>query len=468
MGDVTSGGVQDDAAANADIGGAGLDTGPSYGQSPGAMGGTVPPDVQPTVIKSFDPGVYSQPLSSNVTGGNPAIPSLSVNDAHQANLDFLSGISALAGGQSPGAMGGRRGDDSPTFSSRPDPSTAMPLSVLTNPTGSVFRDPNSSEFGNVRRDQEGRMAVTYGPAGLYFPTDSSGNIGTGPAFAALEKGSQRDAFITRPINEPMGGGRILPELEADPFAPLGGTGVTPQDVIFQRASRAFDEPDPGGIIGPIRTTVPDVGMLYGRGFTPIDARQRPDPNEINMFSSTATQDFPPPGPGLGLSDNPDLARAIATQQGAKLYKEIQQGRQPKNEEEKTIFQKVVDYFSKVLRGDPNYKGPSAAQQQLMGVPGPGPFVGGGVPSPSGGGGGGMPAKDPCPPGFRFDPILQQCVPIIAPNPPTDTTTTPTDPTPAAGTSPPVAGGGIADAYPYTLTPPIGAPVGTIPPVRLTT
>ena len=79
-----------------------------------------------------------------------------------------------------------------------------------------------------------------------------------------------------------------------------------------------------------------------------------------------------------------------------------------------------------------------------------------------------PAKDPCPPGFRFDPTLQQCVPIIAPNTPTDTTTTPTTPTtPAPGTSPPAAGG-IANAYPFVLTPPIGAPVGNLPPVRLTT
>ena len=121
-----------------------------------------------------------------------------------------------------------------------------------------------------------------------------------------------------------------------------------------------------------------------------------------------------------------------------------------------------------LKGDPNFKGPSPVQQQLMGVPGPGPAVGGGAPSPSGGGGMPMPAKDPCPPGFRFDPTLQQCVPIIAPNTPTDTTTTPTTPTtPAPGTTPPAAGG-IADAYPFVLTPPIGTPVGNLPPVRLTT
>ena len=119
-----------------------------------------------------------------------------------------------------------------------------------------------------------------------------------------------------------------------------------------------------------------------------------------------------------------------------------------------------------LKGDPNFKGPSPAQQQLMGVPGPGPAVGGGAPSPSGGGGMPMPAKDPCPPGFRFDPTLQQCVPIIAPNTPTDTTTPPPAPTPPAPTPP--AAGGIADAYPFVLTPPIGTPVGNLPPVRLTT
>ena len=121
-----------------------------------------------------------------------------------------------------------------------------------------------------------------------------------------------------------------------------------------------------------------------------------------------------------------------------------------------------------LRGDPNFKGtPSSAidpfAQQGMG---PGPFVGGGVPSPSDGGGMAAPAKDPCPPGFRFDPTLQQCVPIIAPNTPTDTTTPPPAPTPPAPTPP--AAGGIANAYPFVLTPPIGAPVGNLPPVRLTT
>ena len=258
-----------------------------------------------------------------------------------------------------------------------------------------------------------------------------------------------------------------PSMVTQDFPPLGGTGVSPETV----RSRRFDEPDPGAIVGPIRTTVPDF-VRIGGGTSPIDARQRPDPNEINMFSSTATQDFPPPGPG-------NAARIASLLQSGK------KGTKQEEAQKKTIgqrlqeigkkisdftFSDLVDYIGGVLRGDSNFKGtPSSAidpfAQQGMG---PGPFVGGGAPSPSGGGGMAMPAKDPCPPGFRFDPTLQQCVPIIAPNTPTDTTTTPTTPTtPATGTTPPAAGG-IADAYPFVLTPPIGAPVGNLPPVRLTT
>jgi len=139
-------------------------------------------------------------------------------------------------------------------------------------------------------------------------------------------------------------------------------------------------------------------------------------------------------------------------------------------------EKLQDYAEQFLAGGANQKASTVGMdpfaQQGMG---PGPAVGGGAPSPSGLGGmaadlfaSAMPAKDPCPPGFRFDPTLQQCVPIIAPNKPTDTTTTPsTTTTPAPGTSPPAAGG-IANAYPFVLTPPIGTPVGNLPPVRLTT
>ena len=92
--------------------------------------------------------------------------------------------------------------------------------------------------------------------------------------------------------------------------------------------------------------------------------------------------------------------------------------------------------------------------------GPGPYVGGGVHSPSGVGG--APSPIQCPPGFKFDPVMNVCVPIVAPAP-TDPVTT----TPAPGTTAPATGGisNIPNVYPFTLTPPIGAPVGNLPPVR---
>jgi len=130
---------------------------------------------------------------------------------------------------------------------------------------------------------------------------------------------------------------------------------------------------------------------------------------------------------------------------------------------------ALKYFQDFLKGDPNFKGPSPAQQDLFNVPGPGPAVGGGMPSPSGGGdAGGVPQtpaetvmkKDPCPPGFKLDPILNQCMPIVksAPTPPP----MPTLPQPTAPT-----GGGIANVYPFTLTPPAGAPIGTVAPIKFT-
>ena len=468
MGEGTGGGV------DTDVGGAGLDTGgdrdtsPSYGQSPGAMGGRVP-DVQPTVMKSFDPGVYSQPVSPSVMAGNPAIPSLATNDAYQANLDFLSGIRSLAGGQSPGAMGGRIGDDSPTFSSQPDPSTALPLRVDTQAKPRIRFNPVTNE---LLRDQTGRVIF-----------NDMSRQPTRTMIAADETGTERQAFRMLPINEPKGGGRILPELEADPFAPLGGTGVSPETV----RSRRFDEPDPGAIVGPLQTMYQrgftpgeDVGALYGRGFTPGEDIGALYGRGFDPTPSGAlTQAALPAGRPAVIDKQP---KTDANAAAAKLAALARSGG-AKTKEELNLVQRfgrflqglgkgisnfqMSDIFE-FLRGDPNYKGPSPAQQQLMGVPGPGPAVGGGAPSPSGGGGMPMPAKDPCPPGFRFDPTLQQCVPIIAPNTPTDTTTTPTTPTtPAPGTTPPAAGG-IADAYPFVLTPPIGTPVGNLPPVRLTT
>tara|TARA_R100001086_G_scaffold136189_1_gene70937 strand:- start:78 stop:1172 length:1095 start_codon:yes stop_codon:yes gene_type:complete len=130
-------------------------------------------------------------------------------------------------------------------------------------------------------------------------------------------------------------------------------------------------------------------------------------------------------------------------------------------------------FNDFLIGDPNFKGtPSSEIDPFAATPGPGPEVGGGVPSPSGTGSD-MPITtmpetpaetvikaDPCPPGFKLDPILNQCMPIVksAPTPPP----MPTLPQPTAPT-----GGGIANVYPFTLTPPVGAPVGTVAPIRFT-
>ena len=233
--------------------------------------------------------------------------------------------------------------------------------------------------------------------------------------------------------------------------------------------------------GGARNIIDPLQTLYQRGFTPVDDRERPSPTEMTDF---ITPILPTPAAKPSVIDT--LARPDANAEAAKLAALARSGSGAKTQEELNLLQRLGRFLKGVgksisnfemsdifefLRGDPNFKGtPSSAidpfAQQGMG---PGPFVGGGVPSPSGDGGGmAMPAKDPCPPGFRFDPTLQQCVPIIAPNTPTDTTTTPTTPTtPAPGTTPPAAGG-IADAYPFVLTPPIGTPVGNLPPVRLTT
>ena len=236
------------------------------------------------------------------------------------------------------------------------------------------------------------------------------------------------------------------------------------------------------------------------------------PDEIGMtpaYNVLKNMDFPgsgvfapgidPIGPGLGLIDNPDLAKAIANPQGTlpsqigdnlfanKVFSLGKGTTEPKTQEDLNLLQRLGRFLKglgksisnfemndifEFLKGDPNFTGPSPAQQDLMGVPGPGPAVGGGMPSPSGTGSD-MPVttmpetpaetvikKDPCPPGFKLDPILNQCMPIVkaAPTPPP----MPTLPQPTAPT-----GGGIANVYPFTLTPPVGAPVGTVAPIRFT-
>ncbi len=101
MGESQSGGGVD-----TDVGGGGQDSSPSYsdlGQSPGAMGGSA-----------------------------PATPSY---------------------GMSPGAMGGRNVDDSPSYSSRPDPSTAMPLRVDTQVKPRIRFNPVTDELLKDQREK---------------------------------------------------------------------------------------------------------------------------------------------------------------------------------------------------------------------------------------------------------------------------------------------------------------------------
>ena len=445
MGEGTGGGVDTDVGVSGTTGTQDSSYSPpsysSLGQSPGAMGGRPDPTPVPVVQSSND---YFIPMNNQPISGQGPVNTFS-RYLQDLGKDFFGG--------------GTQTDD---------------------------RGPSGADVGavsvNDNQFNQGLASLTGVPDFVTMGggTSPSDDRDTDTTMAALRRGApaliasnQRDVdqgmmMETRPnlFPEELGGGTI-----ASP--PRSGF----QNIISPQQMYPAELGD--NLVGPLRFD--------------IDSRQRPDPNEINMFSSTATQDFPPPGPGLGLADSPALARAIANQRGTlpsqigdnldanKVFSLGKGTTKPKTQEDLNILQRLGRFLKGVgksisnfemndifefLRGDPNYKGPSPAQQQLMGVPGPGPFVGGGVPSPSGGGGGGMPAKDPCPPGFRFDPTLQQCVPIIAPNTPTDTTTTPPT-TSAPGTSPPAAGG-IADAYPFVLTPPIGAPVGNLPPVRLTT
>ena len=476
MGEGTGGGV------DTDVGGAGTDVGGSSqandvsdffgGNDPSAFS-TPAPDVRPTsmldkVSSAFSSAVgpakegpttfsgaqdssmlpsffnyvpdlqqmqnyFQQFTSSDDRGPSDSdVGAVSVNDNQ-----FNQGLASLSGVPDFVRIGG--GTSSPTRNTGPfipDPPT-----VNVDPTMSALR--RGAPFLMARNAAEEAVQTAVAPPKFMF------DYGFGDA------GSPQIDDRPRPDPNEIKNKGIIAPLRT---APAGGG-----DPLLFQDSRIMGM-SPGAMGG----RAPSYGISPGAmgGLAP-DERE-----PITVTTPTAKP-----------SVIDTLARPDANAEAAKLAALARSGSGAKTQEELNLLQRLGRFLKGVgksisnfemndifefLKGDPNFKGPSAAQQALFGVPGPGPFVGGGVPSPSGGGGGGMPAKDPCPPGFRFDPILQQCVPIIEPDPPTDTTTTPTDPTPAAGTSPPVAGGGIADAYPYTLTPPIGAPVGTIPPVRLTT
>lgn len=426
---------------------------PSYsslGQSPGAMGGRPDPTPAPVVqTSSVDmPLLNDQNMSRDFSvnrvsrslmdmgrdffgGGTQTddrgpsgadVGAVSVNDNQ-----FNQGLASLSGVPDFVRIGG--GTSSPTRNTGsfiPDPPT-----VNVDPTMAALRRGAPALMASNQRDADQEMLMETRPN--LFPQELGGGTIASPPRSGFQN-------IIDPIRTvPAGGG--------DPL-------------LFQD-SRIMGM-SPGAMGGS--NIAPMQGPL------PTDIDPTSDPAALDVFPLERRANLFPQELGGGTIDAPKLA-SLARSGGAKTQEELnllqRLGRFLKGVGKSISNFEMNDIFE-FLKGDPNYKGPSAAQQQLMGVPGPGPFVGGGAPSPSGGGGMAAPAKDPCPPGFRFDPTLQQCVPIIAPNTPTDTTTpTATPTTPATGTSPPAAGG-IANAYPFTLTPPIGAPVGNLPPVRLTT
>jgi len=463
MGDVTSGGVQDDAAANADIGGGGGDTSPSTPASlgfGGARGDIVARDTTPAPnVRPSRIAFNNQPMS----GQGP------VNTFSRYLQSFTDDVSDFLGG-------GTQTDDR-------GPSGADVGAVSVN--DNQFNQGLASLSGvpDFVRIGGGTSSPTRN-TGPFFPDPPTVNVD--PTMAALRRGAP--ALIASNQRDVDQGMMMETRPNLFPQELGGGTIASPPRSGFQNIIDRPPQDFQNKIIGPLRTAPAGSPNDFQNIIYPIGVdRFAPIGDDKTPTSPTETTDFitpilPTPAAKPAVIDT--LARPDANAEAAKLAALARSGSGgAKTQEELNLLQRLGRFLKGVgksisnfemndifefLKGDPNYKGPSAAQQQLMGVPGPGPFVGGGVPSPSGGGGMAAPAKDPCPPGFRFDPTLQQCVPIIAPNTPTDTTTpTATPTTPAPGTSPPAAGG-IANAYPFTLTPPIGAPVGNLPPVRLTT
>ena len=476
MGEGTGGGV------DTDVGGAGQDTGggrdtspsysdlgqspgamggsapatPSYGMSPGAMGGRIPgvvPDVKPSIYgRAFDPGVYSQPETSIVPSfDGPFGSGASTNAAVRELQRFGRGIASLSG-------------------TTPSDEPSSPASISTPGASSVYGDTYNM------------LPTVQGPAPEIIGFEPKGGTGVSPETVISRRGMPDQPTYVSPniVKEFLGGDYDV----VDRFAPRG-MGMETRSNLFpsQLGGGELDLNQRGfqNIISPQQEYPAELGDNLVGPLRTIDDRQRPSPTEMTDF---ITPILPTPAARPAVIDTQPKADANAA--AARIASLLQSGKKGTKQEEaqkKTIgqrlqelgkkisdftFSDLVDYIGGVLRGDPNFKGTATASLFAQQGMGPGPFVGGGAPSPSGGGGMPMPAKDPCPPGFRFDPTLQQCVPIIAPNTPTDTTTTPTTPTtPAPGTSPPAAGG-IANAYPFVLTPPIGTPVGNLPPVRLTT
>ena len=410
MGDITSGDVKDDAAANMDFGGGGGDGG---GYEEAAYGGS----------KS---DFYSTPQPSGGGGGYEE---------------------AAYGGSKSGFYS----TSVPTVS---PPSTSFQLGFGGSPEGT-----------NIAQDYMNNLNTLMGGGGS--SADAS----------AVSVSDQPSSVPGVPDFVTIGGGTSKPDTKPQPvpgvpdFVSIGGGTSKPGDTR--------PDPVPG---------VPDF-VAIGGGTSAQDTRPPIPgvPDFVAIGGGTSMSPGAVPFSGIPPEQTFEQQPKADVNQLAKYYEGLIAGKgSPKNEQEKTLLGKIQDFLKKpgstilgflqsLFQGDPNFTGPSPAQLDLMGVPGPGPEVGGGVPSPSGGGdaGGtpqnpiysGTPAetimkKDPCPPGFKLDPILNQCMPIVksAPTPPP----MPTLPQPTAPT-----GGGIANVYPFTLTPPVGAPVGTVAPIRFT-
>jgi len=403
MGDITSGDVKDDAAANMDFGGGG-------GQD----------------------DYYS--ASQNIPTSAPSTP---------ASLGF----------------GGAKGDivaRTPTSV----PTVSPPMSPFQLGFGGAQKVPNYMDDLNTLMGGGGSSA----DASAVSVSDSDTTM------AALRRGAPA-LMASNAAEEAVQTAVAPPKFVFDYGFGTAGSPQSPED--FRK-----EEEKIASMTGGASNTMGSSAMSSVPGvpdFVAIGGGTSMSPGAV-PFSGT-----PPATPSV-IDQQP---KADANQL-ANYYEGLIAGKgSPKNEQEKTFLSRIKDFlknpgstilgfFENLLQGDANFTGPSPAQLDLMGVPGPGPEVGGGVPSPSGV----LPSqdkpmvtmpetpaetvmkKDPCPPGFKLDPILNQCMPIVkaAPTPPP----MPTLPQPTAPT-----GGGIANVYPFTLTPPVGAPVGTVAPIRFT-
>jgi hypothetical protein len=361
-------------------------------------------------------------------------------------------------------------------------------------TSADDRGPSSADLGAVSVDdnQFNKGLASLTGARAFSPMSDFPSYMTSPRAGTDTRDENLDA--TDPTMAALT--RAVPALNASynraPFPVGGGTSRPDYNINNLEAGR----PGMDDLLGD--------PLIYAQD-RPIDRRPRPDPNEIANALTVPPYDinnleagrlggssglgqspgamggryFPVKSGLTGVSDDPfapptrpgtdffgeDTLGPLGSEGTAKLYEEIKQGRQPKNEKERTFFQKVVDFFTKGGPGGGAQLRPFTQDTSGRLFPvsgGPGPYVGGGVPSPSAEMGGGAPSPIQCPPGFKFDPVQNICVPIVAPAPPV---TTP----PAPGTTAPApATGGISNipnVYPFTLTPPIGAPIGNIAPVR---